>query len=74
MSVVMDGELLLRIAAESEFSEFDDEGTLIKLFIKAGLEGIQNGVGGTNDDFRELGVGGHKEERGLTTDFTDWHR
>lgn len=71
--VVVDGVLLLLIADESLFGEFDDECALVKLFIETGLEGVDYLHGGTDDDFGELFVVGEHGWSFLTTDGTDRH-
>ena len=54
--VVMDGVLLLLLADKSLLYEFDDEGSLIELFIQTGLELVEHIHGRTNNDFSELFV------------------
>ena len=54
LAVVMDGKLLLRIAAETLFGQFDDEGAFVEFFIEARLESEENLVGGSDDLFGEF--------------------
>ena len=53
------------------FPEFDDEGTLVNFFVETGLEGVQNGVGGSDDFFGDFGIVWHFGEVILTADCTD---
>ena len=71
--VVVDGVLLLLLADEVLFGEFDHEGAFIELFIEAGLEFVQHLHGGTDDDFSELFVVIEHGWIFLTTDGTDDH-
>jgi hypothetical protein len=38
--VVVDGVLLLLIADEALFGEFDDKGAFVEFFVETGLEGV----------------------------------
>ena len=54
--VVMDEVLFLLVADEALIGEFDDESTLIELFIETRLEGVEDLHGGTDYDFCECFV------------------
>jgi len=54
LAVVMDGKLLLRIAAETLFGQFDDEGAFVEFFIEAWLEREEHLVGCSDDFFGEF--------------------
>jgi hypothetical protein len=39
--------------------EFDDKGSLVEFLVQAGLEGIEDGVGGADDFLGKVSVLGH---------------
>lgn len=59
--VVVDGVLLLLLAGQALFVEFDDEGAFVELFVKAGFEGVEHLHGGTDDDLCDLFVVGEHD-------------
>jgi hypothetical protein len=56
--IIVNRVLLLLVTNEALFGEFDDEGSLLELFIEAGLEGVEHLHRGSDDDFGELFVVG----------------
>jgi hypothetical protein len=52
----------LGVGTKALLREFDDKGSLVELFIEAGLERIEDDIGSADDFFRESSVEGHGPE------------
>lgn len=60
LAVVEDVVGLLLLAAKALFAEFYDQGALVKLFVKTGLECVEDSVGGADDYFGQFRFRGHR--------------